>query len=157
MSPIMPNCNGQHGYHKNQSWQDNNFDRRQVPEERRFSQSSYNNNENNPDFLYVLDGYSTKQALTQMSLNSIQEYDGRNKDAMIPWLDHIKMVVEKYGIDPLEVGISKLKGLALGNINVIHKEGNLTWYSFRQRLNRALFKCTICIGCYVCILSPITR
>ena len=44
------------------------------------------------------------------------------------------MVAEKTGIDPLEVGINKLKGLALGDINAICKEGNLTWYSFRQRL-----------------------
>ena len=73
----------------------------QVPEQRRFSQSSYNNNVNNPNILYDLDAYSTKQALTQISLNSIQEYDGSNKDAMIPWLDHIKKVAEMYGIDPL--------------------------------------------------------
>ena len=44
------------------------------------------------------------------------------------------MVAEKTGIDSLEVGISKLKGLALGDINAIYKEGNLTWYSFRQRI-----------------------
>ena len=69
-----------------------------------------------------------------MSLNSLQEYNGSNKDAMIPWLDHIKMVMDRYGIVPLEVGISKLKGLALGDINATHKEGNLMWYSFRQRL-----------------------
>ena len=69
-----------------------------------------------------------------MTLNSIQEYDGTNKDATILWLDHIKMVAEKTGIDPLEVGISKLKGLALGDINAFHKEDHLTLYSFRQRL-----------------------
>ena len=44
------------------------------------------------------------------------------------------MVAESNGIDPLEVGISKLKGLALGDITTIHKEGHLTWYSFRQWL-----------------------
>ena len=69
-----------------------------------------------------------------MTLNSIHKYDGTNKDAMIQWLDHIEMVAEEIGIDPLEVGISKLKGLALGDINTIHKEGHLTWYSFKQRL-----------------------
>ena len=69
-----------------------------------------------------------------MTLNSIQEYDGSNKDGTIPWLDHIEMVVEKTGIDPLEVGISRLKGLALGDINAICKEDNLIRYSFRQRL-----------------------
>ena len=56
---------------------------------------------------------------------------GATKDITIQWLDHIKMVDEKTGIDPLEVGISKLKGLSWGNIC---KEGNLTWYSFRHRL-----------------------
>ena len=44
------------------------------------------------------------------------------------------MVAEKTGIDPLDVGISQLKGLSLCNINTICKEGNLTWYSFWQRL-----------------------
>ena len=53
---------------------------------------------------------------------------------MIPWLDHIEMVAEKTGIDPLKVGISRLKGLAMGDINAIHKESTLTWYSFRQRI-----------------------
>ena len=101
MFPIMPNYNGQCGYYNNQGWQGNNFDRRQAPEQRSFSQSSYKNNVNNPNLLYVLDGYSTEQALTQMSLNFIQGYDGSNKDAMILWLDHIKMVVENYDIGPL--------------------------------------------------------
>ena len=69
-----------------------------------------------------------------MTLNFIKEYDGTNKDAMILWLDHIEMVGEETGIDSLEVGISKLKEVALGDINAIHKEGHLTWYTFRQRL-----------------------
>ena len=46
----------------------------------------------------------------------------------------MELVAKKTGIDPLEVGISKLKGIALGNINAIHKEGNLMWYRLRQRL-----------------------
>ena len=44
------------------------------------------------------------------------------------------MVAEKTGIDPLAVEISKLKGLAPDDINGICKGGNLTWYSFMQRL-----------------------
>ena len=100
-----------------------------------FSHSAYNNTDvNNPNFLHVLDSYSSKQALTQMTLNSIQEYDGTNKDATILWLDYIKILTEKTGIDPLEQGISKLKGLALGDINALCKEGHLMWYSFRQSL-----------------------
>ena len=56
-----------------------------------------------------------------MSLKSIQEYNGSNKDATIQWLDHIEMVAQKYGIDPLETGISKLKGLALGDIKNLQR------------------------------------
>ena len=59
------------------------------------------------------------------------ENDGSDKAATIPWLDHIDMVAENTGIDPLKVGISKIKGLALADIATIHKEGNFTWYSFR--------------------------
>ena len=69
-----------------------------------------------------------------MSLNSIKEYDGSDREASILWLDHIELVAEKMGIDLLEVAISKLQGTALGNINAMHKEGNLTWYRVRQRL-----------------------
>ena len=108
MSPIMPDYNN-HRYYDNQVWQGSNFDR-QVPEQRRFHTSAYSNiNANNPNILHVLSSYSSKQALTQLTLKSIQEYDGTNKDAMIPWLEHIEMVAEKMGIDPLEVGISNLK------------------------------------------------
>ena len=84
----------------------------------RLPQSPYNpTNVNNPNFLHVLDSYSSKQAITQTTLNSILKYDGSNKDATIPWLDHIKMVVENTGRNPLKVGISKLKGLvSLGAI-----------------------------------------
>ena len=81
MSLIVSDYDGHHGYYDNQGWPWNNFDRRQVSEQRRFPHSSYNNtNVNNP----TLDGYSTKQALTQTSLNSIQEYNGCNMDATIP-------------------------------------------------------------------------
>ena len=136
MSPMMPNYNGQHGYYNSQSWQDNNFDRRQVHDQRRFSQSPQNNynGSTDPNFLNILDSYSTRQPLAQTSLNSLQGYDRSNKDITTQWLDHFKMVAEKTGKDPLEVGISTLKGLALGDINAICKEGNLTWYSLRQRL-----------------------
>ena len=36
------------------------------------------------------------------------------------------------GFDPLEVGISKLKGLSLGDISTIHKEEGLSWHKSRQ-------------------------
>ena len=94
MSPKVPDYNN-HRYYDNQDWQGSNFDR-QVPEQRRFQNSTYSNTKvNNSNFLHVLISYSSKQALTQMTLNSIQECDGSNKDATIPWLDHIDMVAEK--------------------------------------------------------------
>ena len=39
----------------------------------------------------------------------------------IPLLDQLYLVAERIGNDPVEVGISKLKGLALGDINTIRK------------------------------------
>ena len=69
-----------------------------------------------------------------MSLSSIKEYDRSDREATISWLDHVELVAEKMGIVPLEVGISKLQGIALGDINAMCKEGNLTWYKVRQRL-----------------------
>ena len=41
---------------------------------------------------------------------------------------------ERTGDDPVEVGISKLKGLVLGDINTMEKEEGLMWYKFRQVL-----------------------
>ena len=137
MSPVVPDFND-HIYYGSQGWQGNHFEW-QVPEQRRFPHAPYNNvnvdnytNVNSPNFLNLLDSYSSGQAIIQTTLNSIPEYDGSNKAATIPWSDHIEMVAENTGINPLEVGISKLQGLALGNITTIHKEGNSMWYSFRQ-------------------------
>ena len=125
MLPVVPNYND-HIHYDNQGWKGNYFDW-QVPEESRFPQVSYN--PTNPNFLHVLDNYSSKQTITQMTLNVIPEYNGSDKAATILWLDHIEMVAENIGIDPLKVGISKLKGLALSDITAIHKEGHLTWYT----------------------------
>ena len=69
-----------------------------------------------------------------MTLNAIPEYGGSDKAATILWLDHIEMVAENTDINPLKVGISKLNGLALGDITAIHNEGHITWYRFRQQL-----------------------
>ena len=38
------------------------------------------------------------------------------------------------GIDPLEIAISKLKGLALADISTIREEEGLSWHKFRQCL-----------------------
>ena len=40
----------------------------------------------------------------------------------IPWLDQVELVAERTGNDLIEVGISKLRGLTLGDINTIRKE-----------------------------------
>ena len=91
-------------------------------------------NVNSSNFLNVLDSYSSNQAITQTNLNSIPEYDGSNKAGTIPWLVILKWWQRNTSIDPLKVGISKIKGLALGDITAFHKEGKLIWHSFRQWL-----------------------
>ena len=67
-------------------------------------------------------------------MNALQEYDGSEREATIPWLDQAKQVAERTGIDPLEVGTSTSKGLALANISTVHKEEVLSWHKFRQYL-----------------------
>ena len=52
----------------------------------------------------------------------------------IPWLDQVKLVAERTGNDLVEVGISKLKGLAPSDSNTIRKEEGLTLHKFRQIL-----------------------
>ena len=100
----------------------------------RYSQSSQNIDNNHLSVLKALENYSTKQALTQSTLNSLQEYDRSDREATIPWLDQVELVGERTGLDPLEAGISKLKGLALANISTIHKKEGLSWHKFRQHL-----------------------
>ena len=65
----------------------------------------------------ALDSYSSRQVLMQMVTNSIQEFDSMNWEATIPWLDHVKGVAKKMGFNPLEIGMSKLKGMALCDIH----------------------------------------
>ena len=75
-----------------------------------------------------------KQALAQSTLSPIQKFDSSNRKATITWLDQFKLVAKRTGIDPLEVSISKLKGLALGDVNIICKEEDLLWHKFQQCL-----------------------
>ena len=82
----------------------------------------------------ALEGYSLQQVLMQMVLNSIQEFGGTDREATILWLDHIEAIARKTGFDPLEIGMSKLKGMALCNVNTISKEGNLSDFWFHQLL-----------------------
>ena len=50
------------------------------------------------------------------------------------WLDQVEAIAMKTGFDPLEVGMSKLKGTTLGNVNAVSKDGNLLWFWFPQLL-----------------------
>ena len=68
----------------------------------------------------------------QTAINSIQEFDGTNPEATIPWLGHIKSVTKKIGFDPIEVGMSKLNGLVLCEINAASKEGTFSYFCFHQ-------------------------
>ena len=77
----------------------------------------------------ALENFTAKisvQPLAQAAFGSIQEFDGNDKTSTIPWLDQVKLVAERTGNDPVKVGISKLKELALGDINTIRKEEGLT-------------------------------
>ena len=69
-----------------------------------------------------------------MVMNSVQEFDGTDREATIPWLDHVEAIAWKTGFDPLEIGMSKLKGMALCDVNAISKEGNLLYFWFHQLL-----------------------
>ena len=57
-----------------------------------------------------------------------------NQEATIPWLDHIKGVTKKMGSDPWEIGMIKLKGMALCDVNAASKEGTLSYFQFCQLL-----------------------
>ena len=73
------------------------------------------------------------------------------RQATIPWLDQVKLVAERTSINPVKVGISKLKGLALGDINTIRKEEGLTWHKFRQIFIENYSQYTICVLCDGCL------
>ena len=86
------------------------------------------------NLIITLEGYSLQQVPVQMAMNSIQEFDGTDREATIPWLDHIEAIARKMGFDPLEIGMSKLKGTTLWDVNAISKEGNLSYFQFHQLL-----------------------
>ena len=70
----------------------------------------------------------------QTAIDLIQELDGTNPEVTIPWLDHIKSIMKKRGFDPVEVGMSKLKGSVLCTVNVTSMEGTLSYFLFCQLL-----------------------
>ena len=61
-------------------------------------------------------------AISPSVLRSIQEFNGNDKATTIPWLDQVKLVAERTDNDPVEVDISKLKGLVLGDIITIRRK-----------------------------------
>ena len=46
----------------------------------------------------------------QTMMNLIQEFNGTNWEAKVLWLDYIEGFTKKMGFNPLEIGMSKLKG-----------------------------------------------
>ena len=79
-------------------------------------------------------GKVSVQPMAQPVLGSIPDFDGKDKTATIPWLDQVEQVTERTCNDPVEVGISKLKGLTLGDTSMVRKEEGLMWHKFCQIL-----------------------
>ena len=82
----------------------------------------------------ALDSYSSRQVLVQIMMNLIQEFDGTNQEATILWLDHVEGVTKKMGNNPLEISISKLKSMALHDVNAASKEDTLLYFQFHHLL-----------------------
>ena len=123
-----------YGYH-DRRFQHNH---RQEPDKRRNSHVSSNaKNDSTSIMINALENFTVQisvSLLVKAALGAIQEFNGNDKVATIPWLDQVELVAERTGNDPIEVGISEFKGLALGDINMIRKEGGLTWHKCRQIL-----------------------
>ena len=71
----------------------------QVNGNERFLQPALCYNNSGINIIHALEGYSSWQALIQMAVNSIQEFEGTNWEATIPWLDHIEAIAKKMGFD----------------------------------------------------------
>ena len=69
-----------------------------------------------------------------MAMNLIQEFDGTNWEATIPWLGHIEAIAKKTGFGPIKIGISKLKGMVLYDVHAASREGTLSYFWFHQLL-----------------------
>ena len=68
----------------------------------------------------------------QLALGCIPDFDGKDKAVTIPWLDQVEHVTKRTGNNLVEVGMSKLKGLTLGDISPVRKEEGLMWHKFHQ-------------------------
>ena len=141
MAPVSQQYHHHRQHDIQGQWRYNHYNQRsqrcsrQEQDQRRYSHTLPNTDNNSTSVvLNAVEKLSAKQRLAQSTLNSIQEFDGNDMEATILWLDQVKLVAERTGIDSLEVGISKLKGLAPGNVKTIHKEQGLRWHMFRQCL-----------------------
>ena len=74
------------------------------------------------NLMSALEDYSSQQVLMQLTMNSAQEFDGTDREATTPWLDHIEAITRKTGFNLLEVGMSKLKGTTLSDVNAVSKD-----------------------------------
>ena len=150
MSPVHQSRSPQHFDkfdHQRYSYQDRRYQHhhRQEPDQRKYSYASQSpSNNTNVDTtsmmlgaLERLQNFTAKvsvQPMEQLVLGSIPDIDGIGKTATIPWLDQVEQVTKRTGDDPVEVNMSKLKGLTLGDISMVRKEEGLMWHMFCQIL-----------------------
>ena len=64
------------------------------------------------------------QPLATVTLSTINWFDGMDKFNTMSWLEQVEVVAERNNQVPLEVGMAKLKGAPLYDVQKIC---NLTW------------------------------
>ena len=102
-----------HNRYNNYNRMSQHYNRPEADHRRYLQALSNTNNDSATVVINALESFSAKQVLAQFTLNAIQEFNGSDRETTLSWLDRMELVVERTGFDPLEVGISKLKGLAL--------------------------------------------
>ena len=60
-----------------------------------------------------------RQTVMTGALNVIKEFDGTHKSSTIPRLEQVELVAEMNNTNRIEIGISKLVGIPLGNMITI--------------------------------------
>ena len=123
-----------HNRYNNYNRRSEHHNRPEADHRRSLLALSNTHNDSATVVINALESFSAKQTLAQSRLNAIQEFDGSDRELMLSWLEQVELVAERTGFDPLEVGISQLKGLVLGDISTIHKEEGLLWHKFGQCL-----------------------
>ena len=74
-----------------------------------------------------------------------------------PMADHVEGITKKTGFDPLEIGMRKLKGMVLCDVNPASKESTLSYFQFCQLLIEHYPKHSVCIRHPQHIFPPHTR